>query len=132
MADTNHNGQLDADELKDTVEEEETVADAFQGDKITKEEAEKIDDLGDLEKEADKIKMEEEMGKASQTATVQPSDIQAVPVVEVPKQEEKPVVATSAPAEVIHEIVKEQTSESTAEISSEPKEMVQEIKKPMI
>ena len=57
MSDDNKNGQLDPNELEETVEEEEIVADAFQDDKISKEEVEQIDDLNDLDKEADKIKM---------------------------------------------------------------------------
>jgi len=135
MSDDNKNGLLDPEEAEETVEEEETVADAFQGDKITKEEVAQIDSLDDLGNEAEKIKLAEEMGSAGEVATINDGEDKAEDLdIAIPAKEDKKedTVGLNTPAEAVQESVSEKSSEPSSEASIESKEVIQETRKPLI
>jgi len=130
MSDTNKNSKIDPDEAAGIVDEEETVNEALVEKKITDEEAGTVDTLDALEKEAQKIEMEEGMGGPAGVADISVEEIK----VETPREERtKPekqsqTPSASTPAEVVQEVSKEQTSEVNKEIQPET-EISSEIKK---
>lgn len=133
MSDPNKNGQIDPDEAAGVVDEEETVNKALVDNEITDEEAAKVETLEALEKEAQKIEMEEEMGGPADVANINPDDIKIdIPEEEV-KTEEQTQVAPSAPTptEAVQEVSKEPSSEFLQEGSREIDELTSEFKKPL-
>ncbi|MDD5732057.1 MAG: hypothetical protein PHU42_04160 [Patescibacteria group bacterium] len=119
MSDTNKNGQIDPDEAAGIVDEEEVVNEALIENKINDEEAAKVETLDALEKEAQKIEMEEGMGSPAVVADINAEDISVeAPAEEKPKPEEQPTTSNiPTPAEVVQEISKEPTQEVAKEIS---------------
>lgn len=133
MSDTNKNGQIDPDEAAGVVDEEETVNEALVEKKITDEEAGTVDTLDALEKEAQKIEMEEGMGASANVADIEASDIAAeAPTEKKAAPEEKPQAPSAPmPAEAVQEVIKEQVSEAKQENTREVDELTSEFKKPL-
>jgi len=134
MSDTNKNGLIDPDEASGVVDEEETVNEALVENKINDEEVAKVETLDALEKEAQKIEMEESMGTPADVESIHAEDIKVeVPTEETAKPEEQSQTTSApAPAEVTQEVSKEPTSEVSQEDNREIDELTSEFKKPII
>jgi hypothetical protein len=134
MSDTNKDGLINSDEAMDAVREEKIVNEALVNKEITDEEAATIETLDALEKEAQKIEMEESMGGSAEVADIKSDDI----TIDIPEEkkaqpeEQSQVSSTSTPHEVTAEASKEPTSEVSQEGSREVDELTSEFKKPLI
>jgi len=116
MSDTNKNAKIDPDEAAGVVEEEETVNEALVEDKITNEEAETVNTLDALEKEAQKIEMEKGMGAPSDFTQIKKEDFVSQPAQEEVEEEEQPAPAQApTPPEAVAEVSKEPTQEISKE-----------------
>lgn len=133
MSDTNKNGKVDPDEASRIVGEEKVVNEALVNKEITEEEAGRVTSLDALEKEAQKIEMEEGMGVASEVASITAEDSLDTLVKDTEdKKEEQPVQAqASTPPEVTAEIAKEVAREPTQESVKELDDLTSEFKKPL-
>ncbi len=131
MSDTNKNSQIDPDEAAGVVDEEETVNEALVNKEISDEEAGGIDSLDALEKEAQKIEMEEGLGGSSDFTQIKKDDFMDQPIEEIKKEEDQsaPVQSAPTPPEVTAEIRQEPTSEISQEGIREVDELTSEFKK---